>query len=508
MSAKAKLSSHDRRDLEKFMKFLAIKAVQVIVQSRLGERSKTKSKPYSCGAEWFNVAIKDLPDVQTEAKKVLANGLPMFGANMCTEISLKTVDGDTLVLETWSLGMTEKTDPMVKVIPTVYNRMSLLLKSLIAVSRVTPAYKLSSCQGSDSYVICYKVYMGDSQNSQLGERYHEARIGQVGTPGGMITLNVAYRTKLAITPQQSARQSPIMLKSDHFKPDHSPKHKHRAQAMNGTVVDLHELEQLPTFKNCVVNQPQKSDNPKAIPNEHCNLEHSESAKYQNNEANSITVNGKDVPKSSEERKNDHDKHTQKTELFTNGSITNYIKLEEMKVGAFAPSKGPESAFLNFLLPDAPFQSLLNHVKDANSAFTNQKNKMFTSDKKHGDNSVNKDTALADKSSKNFRTDKSLDMNQNTVDLAHQRSVWMEDSIYDDFVLVDLKPPFAANEGSRDLGAFFRECRTAPPLASFSQQPTLEEQMSEISHQLATLETSLHDFDNFVDSVCQTDSPTS
>jgi hypothetical protein len=43
-----------------------------------------------------------------------------------------------------------------KVTHTVYNRMALLLKSLITVSRVTPAYRLSRRQGADSYVICYR----------------------------------------------------------------------------------------------------------------------------------------------------------------------------------------------------------------------------------------------------------------------------------------------------------------------------------------------------------------
>ena len=44
----------------------------------------------------------------------------------------------------------------VKVTHTVYNRMGLLLKSLITVARVTPAYKLSRTQGQESYVICYR----------------------------------------------------------------------------------------------------------------------------------------------------------------------------------------------------------------------------------------------------------------------------------------------------------------------------------------------------------------
>lgn len=37
----------------------------------------------------------------------------------------------------------------------VYNRLSVLLKSLLAITRVTPAYKLSRNQGHD-YVILYR----------------------------------------------------------------------------------------------------------------------------------------------------------------------------------------------------------------------------------------------------------------------------------------------------------------------------------------------------------------
>lgn len=43
----------------------------------------------------------------------------------------------------------------IKVSYTVYTRLSLLLKSLLAITRVTPAYKLSRKQGHD-YVILYR----------------------------------------------------------------------------------------------------------------------------------------------------------------------------------------------------------------------------------------------------------------------------------------------------------------------------------------------------------------
>jgi autophagy-related protein 13 len=51
-----RLSAQDRQDLEKYTKFLAIKATQIIVQSRLGEKVSTKSKPYSSGTDWVSIS--------------------------------------------------------------------------------------------------------------------------------------------------------------------------------------------------------------------------------------------------------------------------------------------------------------------------------------------------------------------------------------------------------------------------------------------------------------------
>ena len=101
---------------------------------------------------------------------------------------------------------------------TVYNRMGLLLKSLITVSRVTPAYRLSRRQGVDSYVICYRVLLGEPQvAADLGEGALTARVGQVTTPVSTIVCCVDYRTKMTITPHTAERVSqPILVKSDHF----------------------------------------------------------------------------------------------------------------------------------------------------------------------------------------------------------------------------------------------------------------------------------------------------
>ncbi|KAM4617643.1 autophagy-related protein 13 isoform 2-T2 [Discoglossus pictus] len=190
------LSPQDRKDLDKFVKFFALKAVQVIVQARLGDKICTRSTSSPTGSDWFNLAIKDIPEVTHEAKKALSGQLPAVGRSMCVEISLKTSEGDSMELEIWCLEMNEKCDRDIKVSYAVYNRLSLLLKSLLAVTRVTPAYRLSRKQGHE-YVILYRIYFGDVQLLGLKEGFQAVRVGTVGTPIGTLTLTCAYRTNLA-----------------------------------------------------------------------------------------------------------------------------------------------------------------------------------------------------------------------------------------------------------------------------------------------------------------------
>lgn len=47
-----KISSQDKKDLDKFIKYLGLKAVQVIVQSRSGQKVCTQCKPNSSGTNW------------------------------------------------------------------------------------------------------------------------------------------------------------------------------------------------------------------------------------------------------------------------------------------------------------------------------------------------------------------------------------------------------------------------------------------------------------------------
>jgi autophagy-related protein 13 len=65
------LSNEDHEALEKFTKFFLVKAAQIIVQSRLGEKKTTKSKPVYSGSEW----VKDLVNNRVS---VLDNDMQML----------------------------------------------------------------------------------------------------------------------------------------------------------------------------------------------------------------------------------------------------------------------------------------------------------------------------------------------------------------------------------------------------------------------------------------------
>uniref|UniRef100_A0A2K5KCU3 Uncharacterized protein n=1 Tax=Colobus angolensis palliatus TaxID=336983 RepID=A0A2K5KCU3_COLAP len=84
--------------------------VQVIVQARLGEKICTRSSSSPTGSDWFNLAIKDIPEVTHEAKKALAGQLPAVGRSMCVEISLKT--SEVRLWPGWCLHLALKAPPL------------------------------------------------------------------------------------------------------------------------------------------------------------------------------------------------------------------------------------------------------------------------------------------------------------------------------------------------------------------------------------------------------------
>lgn len=88
---------------------------------------------------------------------------------LCIEISLRTNDGDGMVLEMWTVKIVPGNNEVnVTSVSTIYYRMSIMLKSTLSISRITPAYKMSRSQHKESYKIYHKIYGGEPNFKLLG----------------------------------------------------------------------------------------------------------------------------------------------------------------------------------------------------------------------------------------------------------------------------------------------------------------------------------------------------
>ncbi|KAL6115339.1 atg13 [Pungitius sinensis] len=486
------LSPQDKKDLDKFIKFFALKTVQVIVQARLGEKICTRSSSSPTGSDWFNLAIKDIPEVTHEAKKALAGQLPGIGRSMCVEISLKTSEGDSMELETWCLEMNEKCDKDIKVSYTVYNRLSVLLKSLLAITRVTPAYKLSRKQGHD-YVILYRIYFGEVQLSGLGEGFQTVRAGVVGTPVGTVTLSCAYRTNLAFMSNRSLtrymqfeRSAPIMgIIVDHFvdPPGSGPRTANMGHPCNYRALDdedggpyagVQDSQEVCTtsFSTSPPSQlyaSRLSYHPQAGAADLCHPA-----------ANQALHAGKE-----------------QGGVASNPAQPTHGADAHLAAENAANTPGDEEPS-----PSDPLESL-NAFTRKIGAFVNKPNTPIQT-------AAGLDLPFAAFAPRGLDSEDSDPMVQPpdspTCPSPLQASLHSQDSEgsgpQDDFVMVDFRPAFSKDDLlPMDLGTFYREFQNPPQLASLSlhiSSQSMADDLDSLPEKLAVYEKNIDEFDAFVD----------
>ncbi|XP_039610626.1 autophagy-related protein 13 isoform X3 [Polypterus senegalus] len=479
----ADLNLQDRKDLDKFIKFFALKTVQVIVQARLGEKICTRSSSSPTGSDWFNLAIKDIPEVTHEAKKALSGQLPGIGRSMCVEVSLKTSEGDSMELETWCLEVNEKCDRDIKVSYTVYNRLSLLLKSLLAITRVTPAYKLSRKQGHD-YVILYRIYFGEVQLAVLGEGFQTVRVGVVGTPIGTITLSCAYRTNLAfMSTRQFERGAPIMgIIVDHF-----------VDRPFVTVGPMHPCTYRTPAGDEVLEYPGVEDS-----QEVCTTSFSTSPPSQ------IVNQGKDggVPLGPVQLPHGTPADHGKISTCNTADTTQHVP-------ATPSSSGEETEAMtrsNDTKSSSPTDALEATFIRKVGALVNKPTTQVT-------------TASLDLPFAAFAP-KKFDLEENDImlhpndspppasplqgSLHSDGSSGSSGQTQDDFVMVDFKPAFSKDDLlPMDLGTFYREFQNPPQLSSLSvdvSAQSMAEDLDSLPEKLALYEKNIDEFDAFVDTL--------
>ncbi|CAN9498227.1 unnamed protein product [Ophioblennius macclurei] len=501
------LSPQDKKDLDKFIKFFALKTVQVIVQARLGEKICTRSSSSPTGSDWFNLAIKDIPEVTHEAKKALAGQLPGIGRSMCVEISLKTSEGDSMELETWCLEMNEKCDKDIKVSYTVYNRLSVLLKSLLAITRVTPAYKLSRKQGHD-YVILYRIYFGEVQLNGLGEGFQTVRVGVVGTPVGTVTLSCAYRTNLAfMSNRQFERSAPIMgIIVDHFvdppcggqRPanmGHPCNYRAPDDEDGGPYAGVQDSQEVCTtsFSTSPPSQlytsrlsyqppapvgPAEFGHPAANPNQVLHAvkegsvavapahpQHAADAHLTGDHApNTPSSSGEDdgLLQSGEGRRDDGRRSVSPSDPIE------FLNTFTRKVGAFVNKPGTQMAAGSL---DVPFAALIPRIPESD------------------DN----DPLVHPPDSPPCPSPLQASLHSESSEGSGQQ---------DDFVMVDFRPAFSKDDLlPMDLGTFYREFQNPPQLTSLSlnvSSQSMAEDLDSLPEKLRVYEKNIDEFDAFVD----------
>ncbi|XP_077142990.1 autophagy-related protein 13 isoform X17 [Ranitomeya variabilis] len=454
------LSPQDRKDLDKFVKFFALKAVQVIVQARLGDKICTRSSSSPTGSDWFNLAIKDIPEVTQEAKKALSGQLPAVGRSMCVEISLKTSEGDSMELEVWCLEMNEKCDRDIKVSYTVYNRLSLLLKSLLAVTRVTPAYRLSRKQGHE-YVILYRIYFGDVQLLGLKEGFQAVRVGTVGTPIGTLTLTCAYRTNLAFMSTRATEEPGAVYPS---------------------VEDSQDVCAT-SFSTSPPSQMMVPGKDGGLPNITAHPAHGTQADHDRAPLTSPShVTG--TTSSSEEA--DIPSGSSTTGRSTSPNKSPHI-LFTRKVGAFVDKPSPQVTYASTDIPFAVFAPRQTDAEDTDPmVFPLQV----------------------------ICPETPVEVSPDARSL--QSSCSSNDVPQDDFVMVDFRPAFSKDDLPMDVGTFYREFQNPPQLSSLSidiavqsmaedlgrphQQLITTDAQDSLPEKLAMHEKNMEEFDAFVESL--------
>ncbi|XP_072905298.1 autophagy-related protein 13 isoform X5 [Hemitrygon akajei] len=482
------LSPQDKKDLDKFIKFFALKTVQVIVQARLGEKICTRSSSSPTGSDWFNLAIKDIPEVTHEAKKALAGQLPGIGRSMCVEISLKTSEGDSMELETWCLEMSDKCDKEIKVSYTVYNRLSLLLKSLLAITRVTPAYKLSRKQGHD-YVILYRIYFGEVQLSGLGEGFQTVRVGIVGTPVGTITLSCAYRTNLAFMSGRTANEEdtgtfPSVEDSQEVcttsfstsPPSQLYSSRLSCQPFAPLGGGSADLAYTPAALTAALNAahphqmaiPGKEGGVPVLPQHPAHGTQAESDRMPACNPTDMNQQVPATPSSSGETD-----MLSKSSEGKSGSPQDALETTfTRKVGAFVNKPANQVTAVKMDLPFAMFASKIIESEDTDFMV-------------NPPDSPTQDSPLH-------------------ASLHSDQSSGSSGLTQDEFVMVELKPAFSKDDFlPMDLGTFYREFQNPPQLSSLTidiSAQSMAEDLDSLPEKLAIYEKNMEEFDAFVDTL--------
>lgn len=448
----------DTDEIAKYVKFFAYKAAQIIIHSRSGERTKTVSKANAVGVDWFNIALPGnniSNDIQKEIKSEFVNKRAVIDEPLWIYVYLKTSEGLDSLLEIWNISFTEKVDHTVRNAFTVYNKLALLLKSVIAVSRSLPAYRLTRRKERD-FSFSYKICSSELEFVNASRMPTATRVGCVGTQYGSIVFTVQFQTKIDFFTNNDGRLVASFA-------DPKPK----------VLIEMNKdeaLESLKPLDPAVVEELRKAaldditESSTSLPSSFRTMS-PQCIDDVNNKLGSLYLH--DISQPLTVGHIDDDTHRA---LAAFGEVT----MENSK----------------FELPEVPSTPpLMSSIQSKiNESLTDQ-----SSRSKKLKNDVNRGDRKNSKEAGSLVTDSGSDGLDGTDSgsEATAHAVGFED----DFVLVEVRPAFAPQTG--DAGQLYRECKNPPKLEMFNTGSDFDSENDEsITDHLERYENQLAQFDEF------------
>lgn len=444
----------DKEEIVKYIRFFAYKAVQIIVHSRTGERTKTFSKANAIGVDWFNIALPGnniSSDIQKEIKSEFINKKTVIDEPLWLYIYLKTSEGYESLLESWNISFTQKTDQNVKNAFTVYNKLALLLKSVISVSRSLPAYRLTRRKERD-FSFSYKICSHEVEPARATRMPAITRIGSVTTQFGTLLFSVQFQTVIDCFSNVNGR---INTSID------DPKTK--------ILIRMNEDEAVDSLRPpdpAIVEELYK-----AALDDVTSSTASLPTSFQSSSSHNCDQAGEGITTSLDLNDilqplsiGDVDDNHRALAAFGEVSMENSeLEIPEM------PSTPPLLSLIQSKIDDSTTDSLVRSKQAENGSKSNE-----------DEDKIVKDKQLLSK----------LDSADSDAEpTAH--AVGFED----DFVLVEVRPAFAPQTG--DAGQLYRECQNPPKLDMFSNKYDFDSDNDDsITDQIERYENQLSQYDEF------------
>ncbi|VEN34767.1 unnamed protein product [Callosobruchus maculatus] len=170
-----------------------------------------------------------------------------------------------------------------------------------------------------------------------------------------------------------------------------------------------------------------------------------------------------------------------------------------KIGAFADFKKKDFE-PELIIPNAPFSRLFSVSKASpKSSEENDLLENVINDSRTAVDSQ-EEAGISERLTEGTKNEAKTETNGNAKHEKDKLGALTMVSTNDDFIMVDLRTPFASVNENSELGRFYREWQTAPPLQAFIDLPPLEE--IDVTKQLETFESEVNEYNTIVQSLCQ------